>query len=143
MYKRILVAMDNSAADDALVPEIGALALALGAELMLVHVADGWVARNFDQLGLAESEEIKQDRAYLEQRRGEFEGMGLKAETHLALGDPPKEILRHVEELRCDLIAMSTHGHRMLADLIFGQTIDKVRHHATVPLFIVSPRRGK
>jgi manganese transport protein len=66
MYRKILVALDNSPADESLLPHITELARRLGSELLLLHVADGFVARSFDQLKLAESEEMKADRAYLE-----------------------------------------------------------------------------
>lgn len=138
MFKKILAALDNSPSDKLLLPEISKLARLTNAEVLLVHVADGWVARNYDQLQLADSEEIKEDRAYLEATADQLRSDGIKAATHLAMGDPPSEILKTVEEFKCDLIAMTTHGHRLIADVIHGETIEKVRHRATVPLFIVN-----
>ena len=67
MYHRILVAVENSAADRTILEHVVKLARLTGAELMLVHVADGFVARHFDDLKLRESEEMKMDRAYLEE----------------------------------------------------------------------------
>lgn len=142
MYKKILVALDASAADQVLLPEIARLARLLRSELLLLHVADGWVARNFEHLKLAESEEMKEDRAYLDATAAGLRDQGLTVATYLAMGDPPGEILRVVEEQGCDLIAMTTHGHRLIGDIIYGTTIEKVRHQASVPLFIVSPKRG-
>ena len=72
MYQHILVPLENSDADETILGHIKPLARLTGATLLLVHVADGWVARNFDQLQLAESEEMKQDRAYLETRTREL-----------------------------------------------------------------------
>ena len=141
MFKRILVALENSASDQALIPAITKLALMAKSELLLVHVADGWVARNFDQLQLAESEEMREDRAYLQQIADRLRAEGLSTRCVLAMGDPPDEILRTAKEQECDLIAMTTHGHRLIGDIIYGQTIEKVRHLATVPLFIVSARQ--
>jgi len=137
MYKKILVALENSRADKSLLPHVTELARQFHAELLLIHVADGWVARNFDRLKLAESEEMKQDRAYLEKTAKELRASGLKVSAHLALGDPSTEILKTAAAERCDLIAMTTHGHRLIGDLIFGSTIHEVRHKAEVPVLLV------
>jgi nucleotide-binding universal stress UspA family protein len=137
MYKRILVAIENSGADRTILAHAGDLALLTGAELLLVHVADGWAARNFDQLKLRESEEMRTDRAYLERVRGELEGRGLKVGTLLAMGDPATELIRVAEQQQVDLIAMSTHGHRFIADLLHGTTADRVRHLVKVPVLLL------
>src|SRR6188474_360320 len=79
-----------------------------------ILVADGWAARHFDQLKLRESEEMKADRAYLEQLAAELSGASLKVSTELAMGDPATELIRLCRERNVDLIAMSTHGHRFL-----------------------------
>jgi nucleotide-binding universal stress UspA family protein len=106
-----------------------------------VHVADGYVARNYDQLKLAESQEMKDDRAYLESSAETLRNRGLTVDTFLALGDPAEGILKTAENRQCDLIAMTAHGHRLLGDLLFGSTINEVRHKAVVPVLIV--RSGK
>ena len=137
MYKKILVALENSKADQTLIPHISELARLLGSELHLVHVADGWVARNYNQLALAESEEMKADRAYLDETEAVLKKAGMKVSTSLALGDPPREILKAAEREKCDLIAMTTHGHRLIGDLIYGSTIEKVRHASAIPLLVV------
>ncbi|MBM3838821.1 MAG: universal stress protein [Verrucomicrobia bacterium] len=137
MYRKILVALENSPADQSLLPHVKELADRFDAQLLLVHVADGWVARNFDQLKLAESEEMKADRNYLERMAADLRAAGLKASAHLALGDPPSEILKCAEREQCDLIAMTMHGHRLLGDLIFGSTISEVRHRSTIPILLV------
>ncbi len=137
MYRRILVALENGRADTALVPHVLELARLAGAELLLVHVADGWAARHFDALKLAESEEMRADREYLERTASELRAAGLGVSVHLAMGDPAREILRAAEAKDCDLIAMTTHGHRFVADLLFGSTIAEVRHKASVPLLLV------
>jgi nucleotide-binding universal stress UspA family protein len=137
MYKRILVAIENSGADRTILAHAGDLALLTGAELLLVHVADGWAARNFDQLKLRESEEMQADRAYLERVRGELAGRGLKVGTLLAMGDPATELIRVAEQQQVDLIAMSTHGHRFIADLLHGTTADRVRHLVKVPVLLL------
>jgi len=136
MYKKILVALENSRADQTLIPHVTELARRFKAELLLVHVADGWVARNFDKMELAESEEMKEDRRYLERLAGDLRKKGARVSIHLALGDPPAEILKTSTREHCDLIAMTMHGHRFLADLVLGSTIHQVRHKSRVPIFL-------
>jgi nucleotide-binding universal stress UspA family protein len=137
MYRRILVAVENSTADRTILAHVAALARLTGAALLLVHVADGWAARYFDQLKLRESEEMKSDRAYLDRIAGELIAQGLTADTYLAMGDPATELIRVAEEQEVDLIAMSTHGHRFLADVIHGTTADRVRHLVKVPVLLL------
>jgi nucleotide-binding universal stress UspA family protein len=137
MYNRILVAVENSRSDQTILDHVSGLARLTGAELLLVHVADGWAARNFDQLKLRESEEMQKDREYLERLQTELAGKGLKVRTQLALGDPATELIRTAEAQKVDLIAMSTHGHRFLADVLHGTTADRVRHLVKVPVLLL------
>ena len=142
MYRKILVALDTTASDQELLAPITQLAALLKSELLLLHVADGWVARNFDQLDLAESEEMKKDRSYLEEIAARVRAeTGLQVTTHLALGSPPEQILKIADSERCDLIALASHGHRLVGDIIHGSTIEAVRHRARVPIFAVPPRK--
>ena len=141
MYQKILVALENSRADEALLPHIVELAKLHDSELVLVHVADGFVARNYDQLKLADSQEMKDDRAYLESSAQKLRSQGLKVSTLLELGDPGEGILKAAQDRQCDLIAMTAHGHRLLGDLLFGSAIHTVRHKAEVPVLLV--RAGK
>ncbi len=138
MYKKILVALENGEADKRLLPHIRALASQVGAELLLLHVADGWAARNFEQLKLAESDEMKADGEYLKGRADELRAAGLTVDTLLALGNPPNEIVKAATAAGCDLIALASHGHKLIGDILHGSTIDKVRHNTTVPLLVVS-----
>jgi manganese transport protein len=138
MYRKILVALDTTASDQALLAAVAPLAVLVKAELLLVHVADGWVARNFDQLNLVESEEMKEDWQYLEDRAADLRReSGLTVHTRLALGSPPTQILEVAKSDHCDLIALASHGHRLVGDIIHGSTIDAVRHGAQVPIFAV------
>ena len=137
MYRRILVAVENSAADKTILSHVAELATLTGASLLLVHVADGWAARNFDQLKLRESEEMKTDRDYLDRLRAELEQRGFTVDTRLAMGDPATELVKVSQEQGVDLIAMSTHGHRFLSDLIHGTTADRVRHLVKVPVLLL------
>ena len=141
MYRKILVALENGRADEALIPHVAELARLHHSHLLLIHVADGWVARNFDRLKLAESEEMKADRAYLEATAAKLRADGLDVSTRLAAGDPPAEIVRMADAEQCDLIAMTTHGHRLIKDLILGSTIDPVRHKTSVPVLLVRASR--
>src|SRR5437879_5468252 len=141
MYKHILIPLENSSADETILTHIKPLARMTGAKLLLVHVADGWVARNFNQLQLAESEEMKQDRAYLEGCQRDLSGEGFKCDAVLALGEPSDEIIKLAHEKNVDLIAMGTHGHRFISDILYGATADKVRHAVNVPVLFV--RAGK
>jgi len=137
MYQRILIPLENSGADDTILGHIKPLARLTGATLLLVHVADGWVARNFDQLKLAESQEMKEDRVYLEERSRELTAEGFSCEAVLALGEPSDEIIKLAQEKDIDLIAMTTHGHRLISDLLYGSTADKVRHQVNVPVLLL------
>lgn len=137
MYKKILVALENSVADQSLLPHITELAKIHQSHLLLVHVAEGWVARNFNELQLKESEEMKKDRKYLNDVAKKLKAENLQVSTHLALGDPPQEILKLADSEHCDLIAMTSHGHRFFADIIFGSTIEEVRLKSHVPLLVV------
>ena len=137
MYKRILVAVENSAADRTILAHVTELAKLTGAKLLLVHVADGWAARNFDQLKLRESEEMKSDRAYLENLKNDLSARGFTVETRLAMGDPATELIKTAADQAVDLIAMSTHGHRFLSDLLHGATADRVRHLVKIPVLLL------
>ena len=137
MYKKILIALENSRADETVVPHVTALARQMGAELILLHVADGWAARNFNQLKLAESDEMKTDLDYLETTAARLRSAGLQVTVELALGNPPTEILRVAEAQHCNLIAMTSHGHKWLADFFLGSTIDKVRHNTSIPILVL------
>jgi nucleotide-binding universal stress UspA family protein len=137
MYHHILIPLENTPADETILAHIKPLAHLTGAKLLLVHVSDGWVARNFNQLKLAESEEMKQDRAYLEKRTRELTDEGFACNAVLALGEPSDEIIKLAKDKDVDLIAMTTHGHRFISDILHGATADKVRHEVNVPVLLL------
>lgn len=137
MYKRILVPVENSHYDAAIIEHVRGLARHTGAAVILIHVADGWAARNAAQLDLRESEEMRKDRAYLERLRDELAADGIDVDSVLAGGDPSKEIVQAAERERCDLIAMSTHGHRWIKDLLYGSVASEVRHITQIPVLLV------
>jgi nucleotide-binding universal stress UspA family protein len=140
MYGNILIPLENSNADQTIIDHIKPLARLTGAKLLLVHVCNGWAARNFDQLHLVDSEEMKTDRSYLESRRQELVDEGFAVDSVLAMGEPSEQIIKLSRERQVDLIAMSTHGHRFLKDVILGQTVEKVRHAVEVPVLLLKTR---
>jgi nucleotide-binding universal stress UspA family protein len=137
MYKRILVPLENTGTDHAIVDHVRRLARLTGSSLLFMHVADGFAARNANQLTLRESEEMREDREYLERICAELEQDGVDAECLLAGGDPGKEIAAAAEREGCDLIAMSTHGHRFIKDVIYGSVANEVRHMSRIPVLLV------
>lgn len=144
MYKRILVAVENSAYDSAIIDHVAKLASLCRSSVVIIHVADGWVARNIQQLALRESDEMKQDRAYIDGLAAQLEQQGLRAEAVLASGNPGQEICAAAAREQCDLIAMATHGHKLLNDMLLGSVANTVRHNTTVPVLLVrggSPER--
>lgn len=140
VYKRILIPLEHSSYDAAILAHVRPLARLCGASLCLIHVADGWAARNIHQLQLRASEEMQRDREYLESIAATLEGDGFTADAVLATGDPVVEITAAAEREGCDLIAMSTHGHRFLFDLLYGSVAESVRHRSTVPVLLVRGR---
>jgi nucleotide-binding universal stress UspA family protein len=140
IYERILVAIENSPYDRAVLEHVRPLARMCRSTLVLVHVADGWAARTADQLSLRESEEMREDREYLAGLAKDLETDGLKVEAVLAGGDPGKELVAAAERERCDLIAMATHGHGLIKDVLYGTVVWTVRHRTEIPVLLV---RGK
>ena len=135
MYKTILVTLDGTPTDQAIIEHIKQLARIAQGRVVLLHVADGWAARTYGPDAV--SPEITEDTEYLEKVRREFESAGIPAEAELAYGDPATEIVKWVEKKGCDLVAMSTHGHRFLADLILGTTATRVQHSIKVPVLLL------
>lgn len=141
MYRHILIPLDNSNADETILRHIRPLARMTGAKLTLLHVADGFVARNQDDLKLGESDEMRQDRAYLARRQDELASEGFPVKTILACGEPTDHILATAEKEGCDLIAMSTHGHRLLSDVILGSVASEVRHRTDIPVLLIRAKQ--
>jgi nucleotide-binding universal stress UspA family protein len=137
MYRRILMPLENSPADRAIIQHVLPLAKLLGAEVVLVHVADGWAARHMEHLNLRESQEMKEDRAYLERVCQELRQAGIDVDAVLAAGDPAKEIAATAEREGVDLIAMATHGHSLLGDVVHGTTATALRHVSRIPILMV------
>ncbi len=135
MYDTILVTLDGTTSDRAIIEHVKQLAKLAHSRLVLLHVADGWAARTYGRDAV--SPEITEDTNYLRKVQAEFQSAGISAEAELAFGDPAAEIIKWVEERGCDLVAMSTHGHRFLADLFLGTTASRVQHRISVPVLLL------
>ncbi len=141
VYTRILVPLENSPYDEAILAHVRRLARLCDAAILLIHVADGWAARAMAQLELRESEELRADRDYLSRLTTMLEKEGFSVDSILAAGDPTREIIEAAEREHCDLIAMSTHGHRFIKDVILGSVAESVRHRCTIPVLLVRGSR--
>jgi nucleotide-binding universal stress UspA family protein len=135
MYKTILVTLDATPTDQTIIQHIKPLAKLCGSRIVLLHVADGWAARTFG--ADAVSPEVDADKAYLKNVVADFHASGIEAEAELAYGDPVEQIVNWVRKKPCDLVAMSTHGHKLLGDLIHGTTANRVQHSIHVPVLLL------
>jgi nucleotide-binding universal stress UspA family protein len=135
MYETILVTLDGTATDRAIIEHVKQLARLAHSRVVLLHVADGWAARTYGPDAV--SPEITEDTAYLERVREEFRAADISADAELAFGEPAQEIINWVKRKGCDLVAMSTHGHRFLSDLFRGVTASRVQHNITVPVLLL------
>ncbi len=135
MYETILVTLDGTPSDRAIIEHVKQLAKLAHSRLVLLHVADGWAARTYGRDAV--SPEITEDTAYLETVRAEFETLGIPAQAELAYGEPADEIIKWVKAKGCDLVAMSTHGHRFLADVFLGTTASRVQHSISAPVLLL------
>jgi nucleotide-binding universal stress UspA family protein len=137
MYKTILVPLDHTSSDETILAHVLLLARQMGSRLILIHVADGHVARNQEQLNLADSSEMCDDRAYLQRRQDELAAGQLSVTSHLATGDPTTEILSLADKEKCDLIAMATHGHGFIKDTLLGSVASQLRHRTSIPILML------
>jgi nucleotide-binding universal stress UspA family protein len=138
MYDTILVTLDATPTDRAIIEHVKKLAKTMNSKLVLLHVATG-VPAQFSGVE-AGGEEIREDEAYLFDVKAEFEAAGIEARTELAFGDPAKEIVKWIDSNQCDLVAMSTHGHQFIADLFLGTTASRVQHNVSVPVLLLRAR---
>lgn len=142
MYKTILVPVENRETDETILRHIRPLAKLTNAKLMLVHVADGWAARHYETLKLRESEEMQRDQEYLNTLEADLKAEGFEVTSILAMGEPSTEIIKLARSEPVELIAMSTHGHRFISDLLYGSTADKVRHEVDIPVLLLKVKKG-
>ena len=143
MYSRILIPLEHSASDASILEHVRPLARMCGSTLVFIHVADGWAARNISQLQLRESDEMRDDRGYLERVAAEMAAEGFQTEAILATGEPGTEIAAAATRENCNLIAMATHGHKFFADLWRGSVANEVRHRSLVPVLLGRIKRER
>lgn len=135
MYKTILVTVDGTPTDRAIIEHLKQLAKLAQSKVVVLHVADGWAARTYGPDAV--SREISEDTAYLQEVQEEFQSAGISAVSEMAYGEPANEIIKWVREKGCDLVAMSTHGHRFIADFFLGTTATRVQHNISVPVLLL------
>jgi len=135
MYQNILVTLDATPTDRAIIDHVKMLAKSMNSQLVLIHVATGVPAQLHGPD--AAGEEIGENEAYLQQVKSEFDAAGIPTRTQLAYGDPVREIVKFAEDQACDLVAMSTHGHHFVADLVLGTTAVRVQHQLKVPVLLL------
>lgn len=138
MYDTILVTLDGTPTDRAIIEHVKDLAKLAHSRLVLLHVADGWAARTYGPDAV--SPEISDDTSYLQKVQAEFAAAGIPAQAELAYGEPANEIIKWVQQKGCDLVAMSTHGHRLLADIFLGATATRVRHSISAPVLLLKAK---
>ncbi len=135
MYNKILLTLEGTATDKPIIEHVKVLAKLAGSRVVLLHVADGWAARTYG--ADAVSNEINEDNAYLKKILIDFQSTGIPVESELAYGDPATEIVKWIRSKGCDLVAMSTHGHRFIADIFLGTTASRVQHSISVPVLLL------
>ena len=135
LYKTILVTLEGTPTDRAIIDHIKLLAPVMKSRVVLLHVATG-VAAKYHRTDAA-GKEVEESKAFLDRLLGEFTAAGIPAEAELAYGEPAKEIVKWVKRKGCDLVAMSTHGHQLIADLVLGTTAIHVQHSVSVPVLML------
>ena len=135
MYETILLPLDTSPTDKSIIAHVLALATSMHSRVVVLHVVTGpqaeWNGPD------AAGEKVERTRAYLEAVRLELVAAGIPAQVDLAFGEPAREIVRWVEQNGCDLVAMGTHGHKWLSDIVLGFTASRVQHALSVPVLML------
>ncbi|MGH9722063.1 MAG: Nramp family divalent metal transporter [Bryobacteraceae bacterium] len=136
VYKRILVPLDHTALDQQAIAHAAAMAKQHGAKLYLLHVEEDVTSQMYGSE--ASTAEVEAGKQYLEQIVKSLGAQGIEVETSVAHSSTPKdEIVRYARQIQPDLLIMGAHGHNRLKDLIFGDTINPVRHALDVPILVV------
>ncbi len=132
VYKKILVAMDCSSVDDVIIEHVSALALQNNAQVYLIHVVH---SHTLDQERVLH----KRTEALLKSRCEALQAKGIEAHIVIRSGEPDEEILMEIEGKDYDLVAMATHGHSFLGDILFGSVSRTLKHKISVPLLLIGP----
>jgi len=138
-YRRIVVPLDHSSLDRLALSHAAGLAAGTGARLYLLHVEEGVTSQIYG----AESStaEVEAGRLYLNGVVQSLSEMDIEVETAIRhASNPHKEIVRYAREVHADLLVMGAHGHGGIKDLIFGNTINPVRHRLNIPILVVRDR---
>ena len=134
-YKNIGVAIEHGDGDSIVISEALTLAKLHGAKLNLIHIVD--TPGTFVHGEEEDSLHSRQDYAYLEELAREIEEYDVAVETTIRYGVPAEEIIKSVNEEKFDFLVFGSHGHQTFGDLIFGQTVDSVRHSIKIPILVV------
>lgn len=129
-YRNILVAIDGSGADEALIEQVSALAAPLGSHVRLLHVVH---SHTLDQ----ERAMREQAGEFLESYRVAMKQLGIEVDGLIRSGEPDREILKEIEEHRYDLLAMAAHGHTLFGRILFGSVSRALRNKISIPLLLV------
>ena len=133
--KHVAAALGRDAGDASVISQALSLARAERALLTLIHVADSAPAHVYSSD--VYDEHTREDEQYLEEIAEEIRSSGVTVEMALPHGDPAKELVRFVETHEVDMLVMGSHGHRLIGDLLFGETVDPVRHKLEIPVLVV------
>jgi manganese transport protein len=133
--KHIAAALGRDDSDTAVVSRALSLAKAEKALLTLIHVADSAPAQFYSSD--AYDEHTRDDEQYLLEIAAEVRDAGVAVEIALPQGDPSKELISFAESHGVDMLVMGSHGHRLIGDLLWGQTVDPVRHRVEIPVLVV------
>ena len=133
LYRRILVPLDGSPVDDAVLEHVAALAEAFHSEVILLRVAHFHTRDTM-------THEVEDAQTVLDRVAPRLEGRGFVVRTVVGRGEPADDTVEQAEQLDCDLIAMGTHGHGTLKRVVLGSFAEKVRHATDVPLLLVKAK---
>ncbi len=141
VYQRILVPLDHTGLDRLALSHAAAMAKLYGARLFLLHVEEGVTSQIYGPQ--ASTAEVEAGEEYLDRIAQTLRNQGIAVETAVFHSSSPKrEIVRYARQIHPDLVIMGAHGHGGLKDLIFGTTIDPVRHDLELPMLIVRPGKS-
>jgi nucleotide-binding universal stress UspA family protein len=138
MYDTILLSLDISPTDRPIIEHVKELAGIMHSRVILLRVATGAAAQFHGKD--AAGEEIAEIRAYLDKVKAEFEAAAIPVAAEIGYGDPAREIIKWVNEKGCNLLAMGTHGHKLVADLVLGTTASRVQHNVSIPVLLLRAR---
>jgi nucleotide-binding universal stress UspA family protein len=132
LYRKILVTIDCSAVDDAIIEHVSSLALQNDAQVALLHVVH---SHTLDQHRVL-SERAE---ASLNAQQKKLQNRGIDARIVIRSGEPDAEILAEIAKTDYDLVAMATHGHSFIGGILFGSVSRTLKHRICTPLLLINP----